>query len=80
MKYVLFEDPSGLQYPIVFPELVQHYIIVNSVRAAYPGVKPVSAGFCSTSGNAWGESISCKIKSNPKNDEWYLKKMFGVDV
>lgn len=76
MKYVIFEEPSGVEYPIVFPDLVKHDFIVQCVNTAYPGIKPISAGFCNVSGEAWGKSISLNMKSRPIEDRWYLKKLF----
>lgn len=77
MKYVMFEEPGGMQYPIVFPEHVQHRFITQCVNAAYPGIKPISAGFVSTDGMAHGKSIGLDLKSLP-GDTYLLCKLFGI--
>lgn len=79
MKYIVFEDPSGLRHPILFPEIIGHDMIVRSINAAYPGIHPVSAGFCSANGGSWGQSISLKLKCNPLEDEQLIRKTFEMD-
>ena len=84
MKYVMFEEPSGIRYPIVFSELINHSTIVRGMHSQYPGIKPISAGFCNRHGQAWGKSVTLDLKSNvdpsgPPDDVYYLKKMFDIE-
>ena len=79
MKYIVFEDPSGLRYPILFPEVIGHDMIARSINAAYPGIRPVSAGFCSAHGGAWGNSVSLGLKYNPVDDKQLIMKTLGIE-
>ena len=76
MKYIIFQEPTGLEYPIVFPELLGHDFVRNSVRSEYPGVTAIRAGFCNAEGACWGQSISLRLSSDIPQDEWLLRKMF----
>ena len=74
----MFEDPGGMQYPIVFPENKEHGFITQCVRAAYPGIKPISAGFVGNNGTAYGQSVGLKMKPL-EGDTYLLKKLLGKD-
>lgn len=77
MKYVIFENPDTSEFPILFPEHIDHAFIRNSVNSHYPGVKAVRAGFCNSDGGCWGKSIGLNLVSDPKQDEWLLMKAFN---
>ena len=87
-KYIIFENYIGMEYPVVFPETIQHISIASGIRD-----KVISAGFCSVnklekekelpSGfiqevefKAYGKSISLNKESRPKEDTFLLNKMF----
>lgn len=85
MKYVIF-DVDGIDVPVVFPEVIQHYqVVVNTTWGEK--AKPVSAGKVSiyvklnglgdevVSYEAHGESISLGLKSRPE-DSNILTKYF----
>ena len=77
-KYIIFERPDGLQYPMLFPD---HFINHNEVKVNYD--KPVAAGKFSLGigddGNAsisvYGESVSLKLKSNPDDAKFIMKQL-----
>ncbi|KKM28124.1 hypothetical protein LCGC14_1567810 [marine sediment metagenome] len=77
MKYVMF-DVDGIDVPVVFPEVIQHYqVVVNTIWGSK--VTPVSAGkitlFAPLRVEAHGESISLELKSRPE-DSAILTKYF----
>ena len=76
MKYIIFQEPGGLEFPILFPDLVTHSMIQQSINSVYPGIKAVRAGFCNNLGACWGKSVSLKLNSNMAEDEWLLKRCF----
>ena len=78
MKYIIFDSPVNGYFPIIFPEFVDHSFIAQSVHSAYPGVKPISAGFCNKNGNVWGKSVSLKLDSLPE-DAYYIKKCLEIE-
>lgn len=64
-KYLIVED-SGLEIPIVFNPILQHYKVgENQIK--------ISAGFCSRGEDGrfsvWGKSISLELKSRPEDAE-----------
>lgn len=67
MKYIIIEIQE-MEVPILFPEFVQHESIWN--RMDRP--KVVSAGFCTSTFDCYGESISLCIKSR-KDDSLIIK-------
>lgn len=84
MKYVMF-DVDGIDVPVVFPEVIQHYqMVVNTIWGSK--VTPVSAGKItmtvfkefdhrrgveetSIEVQAYGESISLELKSRPEDSD-----------
>jgi len=58
-KYIIFEDPNGLEYPVLLPR-VEHWVNHNQIPG--PG-KPVAAGFFTID----GEDIFCTGKSTSLN-------------
>jgi len=78
MKYIMFLDPAGLEYPIVFPDWVDHSMMARCITGLYPGIKPVSAGFCGKQGEAWGKSVTLELESR-KEDARGLRKLFGIE-
>ena len=74
----MFEEPYGIQYPIVFPDLVKHDFITQCVNAAYPGIRPISAGFVSLDGIPYGQSVGLQMKPLP-GDTYLLKKLLGKE-
>jgi len=79
MKYVMFEEPTGMQYPIVFPDHMEHRFITQCVNAAYPGIKPISAGFVNAEGLTYGKSIGLNMNPLP-GDIDLLKKLLGKGI
>lgn len=71
MKYIIVLD-SGLEQPIVFPEILSH----KTVAGFYLGnSQVVSAGSCSRMGDFWsayGRSVSLNLKSRRELDEALL--------
>lgn len=69
MKYIIVEDETGMEIPVVFPEIVNH----NRMGT----MKIVSAGFCALRDgkfDTWGESKSLGVK-NRNEDEEILNRM-----
>lgn len=54
MKYIIFEDFSGKQTPILFPERILH----EELREQIPYAKVLSAGYVSST----EEGFSCRGK------------------
>lgn len=82
-KYVMFRDASGLEFPILFPEILKHKDIADRL-----GYEVVSAGFVSLEGNPQGpeldvyvrgESLSLRIKSRPETDAKLIARYFSPD-
>ena len=74
-KYIVFD--TGLDdCPIIFPNTVTH----STVAMTFSAWMPLSAGFVKVNDDgsltAYGESVSIKLKSNPKTDNKILAKMF----
>ena len=73
MKYIIFSSPSKGEFPILFPEAIEHSFIAQCVNAEYPGIKPVSAGFCEVSLSEvglYGKSVSLNL--SPRHEDYYL--------
>lgn len=73
-KYIVFDD--GLNdYPVVFPHFVPH----DTIAAGLSPRKPINAGFVRLHpegyAEAYGESTSLKLKSDPDVDSKLLTKM-----
>ena len=70
MKYIMFEWPGLDEVPLLFPNCISHDDVANIVHRTYPGVTPVSAGFCEveatadqdTVAYAFGNSTSLNLK------------------
>jgi len=82
MKYIMFEEPSGIRWPLMFPEIVQHSDIARAINSETPGIKPVSAGFFSmlkTEGEnvylTHGKSVSMGLDAKAEDAE-EIKKTF----
>ena len=82
MKYILFESPSDSVFPLMFPEHIGHDMVAVAMGQNYPGIKRISAGFCSFNGeevSAWGESTTLRLKANPSEDAFWLGKALKRD-
>ena len=74
-KYVIFEGACGTR-TFIFGNETQHVEMARLMSAVYPGIKPVSAGFCSISEvewnrdevKAWGKSESLNLGSRPEDE------------
>ena len=76
-KYILVRQGS-FTLPYVFSELSTHSDVAQAV-----GGEVVGAGFCFIEGDryhCYGESISCKVKSNGEMDAKLLNRLLGVDL
>jgi len=78
MKYIMFDPPCGAMFPVVFPEHIDHSMIASSIQSQYPGIKPISAGFCDQAGTAWGKSVTLNL-SWGVGDRNILRRMMGID-
>lgn len=75
-KYIIV-DQGGFKLPFVFSELCTHSDIAGQV-----GGHVVGAGFCFIDEDryhCYGESISCRVKSNGQLDADLLNRLLGVD-
>lgn len=74
-KYVVIEI-DDIEYPIIFPELLQHGDVVDGLKSRYPYLNVVSGGFIDKEYHtAYGESISLKVKSRPDEDTDLIKSV-----
>lgn len=74
-KYVIFDSESYGEFPVVFPAMINHSKIADSVVSRYPGIKPIRAGHINTLLACYGESVSLKLKSNLKIDTALIRRM-----
>ena len=75
MKYILFE--SSPDFPVVFPDFMDHSMMVRAIQSESPGAKPISAGFCNTRGSVWGKSTSLQLESQSE-DARFLVCLFHL--
>lgn len=77
MKYVIVSDSTGLEIPIIFPNVAQHIEMVPA------GVNVIAAGECGLysgeegtypKASCWGQSYSLRVKSRGKEDEALINK------
>jgi hypothetical protein len=74
-KYIIVMQGS-VPMPFVFSELCTHADVARAVGGTVTG-----AGFCyiyRDSYHCYGESISCRVKSNGDEDSKILNEMLGV--
>tara|TARA_R110000782_G_scaffold268522_1_gene365066 strand:- start:221 stop:463 length:243 start_codon:yes stop_codon:yes gene_type:complete len=74
-KYIIVESLSGGDFPMpfVFSDVCKHSDIARAV-----GGVVIGAGFCFIEENqyqCYGESISCRVKSNGADDSKILNTM-----
>jgi hypothetical protein len=72
-KYLVFESAVLSWFPLVFPEFIEHTLIQRAMNAEYPGIPPVSAGFCSQAGGevlVSGEAKELRLKSAEEDAVW----------
>ena len=69
MKYIIFETPSLLEVPILFPDFIGH----SDMASDLSNWKPVSAGFCKPGCvgkmDVWGRSTSLGLTSRETDDD-----------
>lgn len=82
-KYIIVEDSSGIECPILFPEFLQHNDIKNRIDLKVVSAGFVSFGFnhhkCELVASPYGESISLKVKSRPEDKNLIEKFILGKD-
>lgn len=67
MKYVILQTNSKMEYPIIFPDFLEHHVVANSLAE-----KIISAGHVSASnGNVftYGQSQSLGLIAREKDAE-----------
>lgn len=76
MKYIVFMSPSGLEYPVLFPEFIDHSEIAKSI-----GDTPISAGFCSVDDrghiSVYGKSQTLNLVSLETTDKILINRAFN---
>lgn len=74
MKYVVMQDPDGVEQAFVFPREVDHDVMAEALACMknqthgnwYRVLRiPVSAGFVDSEGTCFGHSESLGLKSRP---------------
>ena len=75
-KYVKFEDRSGDQFCIVFPDTLRHSDIAAAIQIEFRAT-PKSAGFVSSvkddnNVRPYGKSESLNLNSDPEKDTFLL--------
>lgn len=77
-KYIIVKhNGSNISMPFVFSEVCTHVDIARAVGGVVTG-----AGFCFIDDDqyhCYGESVSCKVKSNGDEDSTILNRMLGVE-
>lgn len=77
MKYIMFSEPGGMEIPVLFPDFVNHSTVAAALKTNNQFVlTPISAGFCSQSGDVscWGGSTSLGLSSKTQ-DSLIINKM-----
>ena len=77
-KYVVVRDEfGGIEVPLIFPETINH----STVQKFNQDHTSVSAGFCGVNKEgrweAWGQSLTLRLKSRPEIDGKILTEAFG---
>lgn len=79
MKYIIFDTGSGLEIPVIFPELLSHL----QVRQAFRGYEPVGAGFITAGPDALlychGQSVGLGIASRGEFDTRVVTNSFKFE-
>ena len=76
MKYIVFADIHDQEYPIIFPEILNHIDMANCMKRMTPTLKPISAGFASINGcdiRCFDRSESLRLDSRPDEDARIIK-------
>ena len=80
IKYIVFKKDNG-DFPVIFPAMIKHSMIAESIQSKYPGIVPISAGFVEALPGRWisyGKSASLKLKSNPEIDNDLLNIFLNI--
>jgi hypothetical protein len=70
-KYIIVDDGMCI-YPVIFHKLVKHSVMAECVRQTV-----ISAGFVTSSGEAYGKSVSLGVASKP-GDTKMIQQMLGM--
>jgi hypothetical protein len=62
-KYVMFKSPLYGEFPVCFPNIIEHNMMIQAICNEYPGIKPVSAGFYNSDFTCYGNSKVLNLKS-----------------
>jgi hypothetical protein len=81
-KYIVVEDAYGIEYPFLFPPIIQHDDFARKLPIDNGVV--VGAGFASLTNEVnaewivtcYGESVSLRVKSRAERDSIVFDKMF----
>ena len=82
LKYIIF-DHYGLEYPVIFPELIEHDRMAQKVKECDTPSKPISAGFIKIKQDleysglsyieCYGNSTSLNLESKKEIDSEFIK-------
>lgn len=79
MKYIMFEDFSGVPVPIIFPKRIDFL----EMREQIPYTKVLAAGYVNFSGQGFachGESKSLQVQARPEDAGIITAKMSNPDL
>jgi hypothetical protein len=74
MKYIVLENPSGLEFPIIFPSFIEHSAMLQYTKGL---CKAISAGECKIvldKMRCFGRSVSLNLESRYEIDENLLNR------
>lgn len=76
MKYIILETRTGLEYPIIFPDFVEHSSVVPEFRKVVSAGKVgFGADYKTIVATCSGESISLGVKSRGEEDNILIERM-----
>lgn len=80
IKYIVFSETDGREYPVVFPSMWRHEEVARSF--ASPNLQIVAAGFIRIAQDASitcrGTSVSLDIRARPERDSLLISQWLAI--
>lgn len=76
MKYIVFRNRvTEDEFPLIFSEHLEHFLIDSAMRDTHHYLSTISAGFCTPAGNAYGKSVTLGLHSRDEDSDLIKKTM-----
>lgn len=59
----MFLTQTGIEFPVTFPEMIEHADIAYAILDRHQDYEIVSAGFCGKTAAVWGKSVGLNKNS-----------------